>query len=74
MKLIVADATGFVGGEVFYATLQHPAVTGVVSLIRRAVVDPHVVEHAKLNSVLLEDFEHYPPDAMAQMEGTVGCI
>jgi len=74
MKLIVAGATGFVGSEVLFAALQHPAVTRVVSLSRRAVIDPRIVKHAKWESILLEDFEHYPPDAMAKMQGAVGCI
>jgi uncharacterized protein YbjT (DUF2867 family) len=74
MKVIVAGATGFVGSEVLYTALQHPAVTSVVSLTRRAVVDPRVVEHAKWESILLDDFEHYPPDVMTRLQGAVGCI
>ncbi|KAF1852055.1 uncharacterized protein K460DRAFT_392203 [Cucurbitaria berberidis CBS 394.84] len=74
MKLIVAGATGFVGSEVLYAALQHPSVTSVVSLSRRPVLDPRVVNHAKWESILLEDFEHYPSDAIARMQGAVGCI
>ena len=74
MKLIVAGATGFVGGEVLYAALEHPAVTKVVSLSRRAVVDARISNHPKWESVVLEDFEHYPLGALAQMRGAVGCI
>lgn len=74
MKLIVAGATGFIGGEVLYAALQHPAVTSVVSISRRAVTDPHVVDHAKWEGIVLEDFEHYPPNTMARLQGAVGCI
>ncbi|KAF2832647.1 hypothetical protein CC86DRAFT_92433 [Ophiobolus disseminans] len=74
MKLIVAGATGFVGGEVLYAALQHPSVTGVVSLSRRAVLDPRVINHAKWEGIVLDNFETYPPDAMARMKDAVGCI
>lgn len=74
MKLIVAGATGFVGSEVLYTALQHPAVTSVISLSRRAVIDPRIVDHAKWENIVLEDFEHYPPDAMARMQDAVGCI
>ncbi|PVH94493.1 hypothetical protein DM02DRAFT_693001 [Periconia macrospinosa] len=74
MKLIVAGATGFIGREVLYAALQHPAVTSVVSLSRRAVVDPRISNHEKWENILLEDFRDYHPDAIARMQGAVGCI
>lgn len=74
MKLIVAGATGFVGSEVLYAALQHPSVTSVVSLSRRPVVDPRLTDDPKWESVVLEDFELYPPDVMARLQGAVGCI
>lgn len=74
MKLIVAGATGFVGGEALYTALQHPAVTSVVSISRRTVIDPRVVNNAKWEGILLEDFEHYPPDVMVRLRGAVGCI
>ncbi|PSN70903.1 hypothetical protein BS50DRAFT_570339 [Corynespora cassiicola Philippines] len=74
MKLIVAGPTGFVGGEIFFTTLQHPSVTSVVSLSRRAVTDPRIQDNKKWENIVVEDFEQYPDDIMARLQGAVGCI
>jgi uncharacterized protein YbjT (DUF2867 family) len=74
MKLIVAGATGFIGREVIYAALQNPAVSSVVGLSRRAVSDPRISKHEKWESILIDDFGDFQPDAMARMQGAVGCI
>jgi putative NADH-flavin reductase len=79
MKLVVAGATGFVGGEVLRLALRNKSITSVVALARKEVPVPkHAGSEAdisKLKSVLLEDWEGpYPDLVIEQLKGADACV
>lgn len=69
MKVIVTGATGMVGEGVLHECLQHPDITGVLSVSRR----PSGLSHPKLKELLHADFFDLSPVA-AELEGYDGCF
>lgn len=70
MKVVIAGATGTIGGGVLQRLLKLPAVTSVVALSRRKLD----VEHNKLQVAMLKDFLHYEPDVLEQLSGAEACV
>ncbi|KAJ7034778.1 hypothetical protein C8F04DRAFT_1101112 [Mycena alexandri] len=71
MKVIVAGATGRIGGACLARLLSNVQVTEVVVLARRAVS----ADSPKLRILLLTDVEFlsYPPHILKELEGAIGC-
>ena len=76
MKLIVAGATGLIGGEVIRQSLRHPEIDSVVALARKPVQvdEAHSKYASKLKSVVVEDYEKYPDHVKAELSGADACI
>ncbi|KAF2438902.1 NAD(P)-binding protein [Karstenula rhodostoma CBS 690.94] len=79
MKLIVAGATGFVGGEIIRLALRNKSITSVVALARKEVPVPkHAgteADTSKLKTVVLEDWEKtYPEHVIQQLSGADACV
>ncbi|RKO82810.1 hypothetical protein BDK51DRAFT_45463 [Blyttiomyces helicus] len=72
IKLILTGATGTAGSEVLRQALVHPKIERVTVLSRRPL-PPHVApaggSHPKLNVVIHENYESYPPELLKQVEG-----
>lgn len=63
MKILIAGATGSIGGECVKQCLAHPRISSVVAFSRREV-HPDIASHPKLTSILLEDFARWPEDIL----------
>ncbi|TVY41880.1 hypothetical protein LSUB1_G003088 [Lachnellula subtilissima] len=74
MKLIITGASGFIGGEVLSRALASPSITSVIALLRRPLINSPHVSNPKLNVIVLEDFDIYPPSVLKQLEGAEACI
>ncbi|EGP87788.1 unnamed protein product [Zymoseptoria tritici ST99CH_1A5] len=70
MKIVIAGATGKIGGAALQRLLALPAVTSVIALSRRKID----VEHPKLTVAIIEDFLHYEPGVLEQLSGSEACI
>lgn len=70
MKVIVAGATGTIGGGALKRLLDLPTVTSVVALSRRKLE----LEHSKLKVAIVKDFLHYEPDVLEQLSGAEACV
>ena len=73
MKLAIGGATGYVGTEVLRQALLSKAVTSIVAIGRRSASVPEGLDGSKLTNVVLEDFNHYPDEAMKKLEGVDAC-
>ncbi|KAK0749665.1 putative nucleoside-diphosphate-sugar epimerase [Schizothecium vesticola] len=77
MKLIITGASGLVATELIRQSLRMREITKVVALARKPVSAPADVspaDAAKLQSVVLDDYERYPDDVRAQLAGADACI
>lgn len=77
MKLIVAGATGHVATEVIRRSLGMREFTSVVALARKPVKAPEDIpaaDAAKLRSVVIKDYMHYPEDVRREFSGADACI
>lgn len=70
MKVIIAGATGKIGGGALQRLLAVPAVKSVVALSRRKLE----IEHPKLQVAILKDFLHYESYVLEQLSGAEACI
>lgn len=70
MKVVVTGSTGYIGREVLSQCLSSSSITSVVAICRR---DPGIV-HAKLSTVLHNDFSQYPSTLLSQIQDAQACI
>ncbi len=73
MKVLLSGATGFVGTEVLTQALLHPRITSVIALSRKPLPAPFDT-NAKVQTVIVEDFESYSPSVLSQLKGVDACI
>jgi uncharacterized protein YbjT (DUF2867 family) len=71
MKVIVTGSTGYIGKGVLEQCLSHPSITKVVALSRRPLVDE---SNPKLQVILMEHFDAYTDDTIAELVGADACI
>lgn len=72
MKVILTGVTGFIGGEVLSQCLKNPAVTSIVALSRRKLLE--TIKDPKLEVVIMEDFNSYPEPVLEKLAGADACI
>lgn len=70
MKIIVAGATGRIGGEALRSALANKSITQVVVLSRRDTG----VQHPKLQTIIKKDYLQYSPEELTRLEGAEACI
>lgn len=73
MKIILAGSTGGIGSEMLEQCLQHPSVTSIVALSRRALSDS-VTNSPKLKVIIMEDFTSYSDSVLRQLDGAQACV
>lgn len=73
MKIIITGATGFVGSEVLQQALEHPRITSVITITRKALPE-NISQNPKLTSIIHSDFKNYPPSILSQLQGADGCV
>jgi hypothetical protein len=66
MKVVVSGSTGLIGSQVLAHCLEHPSITSVIVLTRRAL--PSVATHAKAKILIVSDFTSYPPSTIAELQ------
>lgn len=78
MQLIVTGASGFLGKEVIRQSLYVPKITSVIALARRQVAPPDGLgsdaDPSKLKSVVIKDYDEYPPEVLKEFANADGCI
>ncbi|KAK7033432.1 succinate-semialdehyde dehydrogenase [Favolaschia claudopus] len=77
MKLIVTGATGLVAQEVLRQGLRNPAIQKIVAVARKPVTIPALeggVDASKLRSVVVPDYDNYPPGVKEEFSGADACI
>jgi len=70
MKVVITGSTGYIGREVLSQCLSCSSITSVVAISRR---NPGVV-HAKLSTVLHDDFSSFPSSVLTQIQDAQACI
>ena len=73
MKILVAGASGMVGGEVLEQCLAHPQISSVVAFVRREL-PVEVSRNPKLQCVLVEDFATWPEGVLEAHSDAAGII
>ncbi|OAP61003.1 hypothetical protein AYL99_06007 [Fonsecaea erecta] len=73
MKAILTGATGFIGGEIFNQCIDHPQITSIVVLSRRALPEP-AASNSKVKVIVLEDFTSYPDSVLQELKDADFCI
>lgn len=69
MKIIITGATGMIGEGMLLASLDHPAITEVLMVNRRA----SPLKHLKLSELIVEDFTDIAAYSN-QLTGFDGCL
>ena len=72
MKVILTGSTGFIGGGVLSQCLQHPAITSIIVLSRRAL--PDSVLSPKVKVIIMDDFASYPDNVLKEIAGADACL
>lgn len=70
MKVLIVGASGGIGSQALSQSLTHPQITKVVAFSRRELP----IEHAKLATVLIEDFSAWPEDVLRSHSDAAGMI
>jgi uncharacterized protein YbjT (DUF2867 family) len=74
MHLILTGATGLVGSGALHALVNTPGLTKLSILSRRPVKQADDLADPRVRVILHDDFCHYPPDLLRQLEGARGCV
>ncbi|KAJ9658153.1 hypothetical protein H2198_003858 [Neophaeococcomyces mojaviensis] len=72
MKIILAGSTGFVGQEVLKQCCESPQIDSIVVLSRRPL--PQALDHAKVNTIIINDFTSYSQETINVIADADGCI
>ena len=73
MKAILTGASGFIGGGVLEACLDHPDVTSIVVLCRSPLSGP-AANNAKVKVLVVEDFLNYSKPVLDELKDADFCI
>ncbi|KAK4450617.1 hypothetical protein QBC34DRAFT_402944 [Podospora aff. communis PSN243] len=77
MKLIIAGASGLIATELIRQSLRTKEITSILALARRPVTAPSDTKPAdasKLHSLVIKDYETYPPDILQHFADADACI
>lgn len=80
MKVIFTGATGFISDEVLLQLLEHPEITSVIALCRRAIPsspnlsNSGLSNHPKLRSITMDQWMEYPDYVLRELDGAEACI
>ncbi|KAI9720663.1 MAG: hypothetical protein M1812_002843 [Candelaria pacifica] len=70
MKVIVADATNYVGYEILQRCISHPSITSILAFSSSLTLPPH----PKTQLIDLAIFENYPETFLPELEGAKACF
>ncbi|KAG9245722.1 hypothetical protein BJ878DRAFT_478966 [Calycina marina] len=73
MKVILTGATGYIGSELLEQAVAHPGISSLICITRRALPEA-VAWNPKLKVILHSDFSTYPPELLAELQGSQACI
>lgn len=71
-KLVLSGVTGRIGKQVLHQALQDSTITSVIALSRRFL--PDLVRDPRVKLRVLEDFNAYPDDVIAELQDADACI
>ncbi|GJM28495.1 MAG: epimerase [Cyclobacteriaceae bacterium] len=71
-KVLITGSTGMVGKGVLYECMDHPAISGILLLNRRAVG----IDHPKITELILEQFDDFSqlPAEFLQVDACFFCM
>jgi len=73
MKVILAGATGFIGGETLRQCIAHDSVTSILVLTRREL-PKELSTSSKVTTIIQDDFMTYSDTVLTQLAGAESCI
>ncbi|KAI0517844.1 hypothetical protein F5B22DRAFT_602694 [Xylaria bambusicola] len=73
MKVLIAGASGSIGGECLAQCLAHPKISTVVAFVRRDL-PVEVSSHPKLQCAKITDFAQWPEDLLEAHADAAGMI
>ena len=73
MKVILTGSTGTIGAEVLSQCIDHPSITSIIVLSRRALPTT-APSSPKIKVIIHNDFLSYPTSLLPQLSGAEACI
>lgn len=73
MRIIIAGATGFVGGAVVRQAIANERITHAFVLTRKPLHED-IAKSPKVTIIQHNDFSAYPPELLEQLAGAEGCV
>ena len=73
MKVIIAGATGLVGGALVRQCIADPRISHAFVLTRKPLPEDVALDK-KVTVINHEDFASYPSDLLEQLAGAEGCL
>ncbi len=73
MRIIIAGATGFVGGAVVRQAIANERITHAFVLTRKPLPED-IAKSPKVTIIQHNDFSAYPPELLEQLAGAEGCV
>jgi nucleoside-diphosphate-sugar epimerase len=73
MKVVIAGASGFIGGALLTQCLQNSLITSLTLLSRRPLPVISALDQ-RIEVIVLEDFASYPESVTEQLSGAKACL
>ncbi len=73
MKVVIAGATGLIGGGVLREMVRNSAITSIISIGRREL-PASIAKDSKLKHIIVEDMGNYSESVLQQLAGAEACI
>ncbi len=76
MKVVLSGGTGYIGSEVLTHCLNHPSITSVLFLTRRAP-EKDIAENPKVKVIIVKDFTSYDEPIIKELktaDAAIWCI
>jgi nucleoside-diphosphate-sugar epimerase len=67
MKVVFTGSSGYIGSQVFKQALADKRIDKIVNLVRRQPTNS-VVQHNKVKTIIVKDFNHYDNETIAEIE------
>ncbi|KAJ5459590.1 uncharacterized protein N7458_001142 [Penicillium daleae] len=73
MNIIIAGATGFVGGEIVRQAIVNDKINHAYILTRKPIPE-ELARSQKVTIIQHDDFSHYPSELLSRLQEAEGCL